>query len=71
MGEKSLGPANSRSVASLLQARKDIDRARSIIYSKALAANGPKRLRHEAALRHIDLAIAEVDHKLTSCNRGS
>lgn len=52
--------------AKLAAAREDIALARSMLSSEALAANGPKRMRYEAALRHIDLAIAEIDQKLAT-----
>lgn len=63
-------PENAKSAATLATARKDISLARRIVSFEA-QKNCPKRSSYEEALRHIDLAIAEIDHKLAVLNRGS
>lgn len=73
MGQAPQGLVGGMSTATLVTARKDITLARSIISTEALAASGPKRASYEAALRHLDLAIAEIDRKLAAsrCDRAS
>jgi hypothetical protein len=71
MGQAPPGPVNAKSAATLATVRKEITLARRIVSFEAQTKNGPKRSSYEEALRHIDLAIAEIDHKLAALNRGS
>jgi hypothetical protein len=71
MGQQPTEPGNAKSAAPLATAREHITSVRLIISSEIQTANGAERHRYEAALRHLDLAIAEIDRKLAACNRGS